>query len=363
MKMVFYGAGYFGKIALERCKQKKYKNRIIGFMDSNKIGEYCDLPILSWDELDIESVNVVITVQNPYTVNQIYHSLKRHRVKKIFWFLNLNWTDQEEDFLSAECVNASTWGECPIPQVEMHVSDCCNLNCKGCTHFSPIFEKTMPDFKKRLRDVELLKSKFSDVLQFSILGGEPFLNPDIIRYIEKIRKMLPNTYLQIVTNGLLLLELKEEIFLCMKENNIIVSISEYEPTHRKMGEIKEKLNQYKIPYIVRTYDSKQKFNKPLSLSETSKYPKCCISDGCVNIWNGKIARCPTLMYVSKFNEVFKKNLPTEGILNMEENCPSGDKLLEILKQEVPLCKHCISCDMKWSVCKKIPTWRDFAEED
>lgn len=89
------------------------------------------------------------------------------------------------------------------------------------------------------------------------------------------------------------------------------------------------MKKYRVSYIIRPYDSKQKFNIPLSLSDKSKYPPKCISNGCVNVWNGKIARCPTLMYVEKFNEVFHTDLPTEGIMQMRD-CPGWSKTVRAI---------------------------------
>ena len=83
------------------------------------------------------------------------------------------------------------------------------------------------------------------------------------------------------------------------------------------------------------------------------------SDGCITISDGKIARCPTLMYISKFNVYFGQDLPTEGIYSIEEYT-DGATLLEDMKKEVPLCRHCIKCDMDWSVCDKEIKIEDFA---
>lgn len=361
--MIFFGAGSYGKQAYKNFRENNYKNKLVGFMDSKKTGEYCGLSILPWEAVDVKSVAIVITIGNPFVVSEIYYQLKKHGVKNIYWFINQTYKkESEEDFLAAECICGNTWGDCILPQVEMHIADYCNLNCKGCTHFSPIFEKKLPDFETRIKDVLLLKSKFSDILYFSILGGEPFLNSDIIRYIEEIRNLLPDTYIQIVTNGLLLLGLEDEIFSCIRENKITVSISEYAPTHNRIKEIEEKLMSHQISYIIRPYDNKQKFNMPLSLSEQSKYPYKCISNGCVNIWNGKIARCPTLMYMEKFNEVFHTNLPTEGIMQMSD-CPDGFELLELLQKKVPLCDHCIEYPITWERCSGNPKVSDFAKLD
>lgn len=359
MNILFYGAGKFGKLALDKFKQWDEKEIILnGFMDSNKVGTYLQYPIIPIEKLQ-DTDAVVITIANPYIAIQIYYILRQKGVNYIYWFMNVE-VKNRRNFLSDTCTDMSKYGNYVLPQVEMHVADYCNLNCKGCTHFSPIFDKKFPDFKSRISDVKNLKEKFPYILQFSILGGEPFLNTQITMYITEIRKLLPDTYIQIVTNGLLIPKLENEIFECIRKNKIVVSVSEYAPTHKIIENIERKLNEFGVTYVIRDYDSKQRFNKPLSINENSQYPHQCISNGCVNIWDGKIARCPTLMYIERFNEVFKTRLPSEGIMNLCD-CPGGKELLEILKQEVPLCRYCVRNEMEWGQCGKNPMIEDFAD--
>jgi hypothetical protein len=83
----------------------------------------------------------------------------------------------------------------------------------------------------------------------------------------------------------------------------------------------------------------------------------------VTIADGKIGRCPTLMYIEKFNEVFHQNLPLDGIYKLSEYEGKGDVLLSELEKEVPLCKHCINNEMTWAVCGKEIRFEDFATEE
>jgi organic radical activating enzyme len=285
--------------------------------------------------------------------------LKKKGYKDIFWFQDKNEILLYENFFAEQCYNCKCWEGSVLPQVEMHIIDSCNLNCRGCTHFSPIFPNTLPDLNSRLSDVKQLKEKLSFIMRFYILGGEPFLNPEISDYIRGIREILPDTKLYIVTNGLLIERLSDEILQCIKDNQVWISISEYAPTHKKIDDICRILDRYKILYEIRGISSKEKFCLPLSLSDHSKYPRTCISNGCVTIWNGKIARCPQLMYISYFNNYFNVNLPENGVVSLE-SCMSDEKLLEFLKEEVPLCKHCVQNEIEWSICGKGAKLEDFA---
>lgn len=68
------------------------------------------------------------------------------------------------------------------------------------------------------------------------------------------------------------------------------------------------------------------------------------------------------MYITKFNEVFHTQLPAEGIISLEDPI-QGRELLDMLRKEVPLCRHCIKCDMKWDVCRGKECLEDFAVFD
>ena len=113
-------------------------------------------------------------------------------------------------------------------QLEFHLADHCNLNCKGCSHFSnlvpaPVFA----DKEQFIRDLKQLAACFSQIHNFYLLGGEPLLNSEIGDYITAIHKTFPYTRIIIVTNGLLLLSIKAPLIQIIKENHVHISISDY----------------------------------------------------------------------------------------------------------------------------------------
>ena len=362
MKTYIYGAG---NIALHIiAKMEKYKEEITGFIDSYKTGEYEGYPIILLEDVEKDS-NVVISVLNTNSILEIYQKLRLAGVSNIYWFYDTIQNDANNDnlgFLQKECLNLSGWGDVIMPHIELHISDKCNLNCRGCTHFSPLFDDVGAVLENKMADIKQLKKIFSAILRIDVLGGEPLLNPQLKEYIVELRRELPKTFIQIYTNGLLIPRLDKDVLQAIHDYNIGVSISEYYPTHQMIDKITSCLNQYGIRYRIAEYDGKQLFNKPISISENSKYPKKCISNGCITINDGLIARCPTLMYISKFNNYFNQKLPTDGIYRISDY-NDGKELLDDMKQEVPLCKHCIECDMKWSVCGLQKQLEDFAVED
>ena len=356
---VFWGAGNHGALAAEIFASNHSENeRIYGYIDSNKSNTFKEYKIVESEKT--VDYKLIITVDDTLLILDIIKTARKIGYKEIYWFTGIR-NSTTGEFITDYCDDCSNWGNLILPQAEMHIVDYCNLNCKGCVHFSPIFEKDFPDTYSRIRDIKILKDKFSHIIKFFLLGGEPFLNPEINTYITETRRILPNTMIQVVTNGLLIPQIDDNVLRVFHDNDIIVSISEYQPTYKMIRTITKRLEDNGVKYIIRTYDSKTVFNKPLSLLDNSIYEKKCISEGCVNIWNGMISRCPTLMYINKFNEVFGTELPNEGIYDLKEL--DGEQILEIINQTVPLCKHCVSNEIRWSSCGSSPRLEDFAERD
>ena len=98
-----------------------------------------------------------------------------------------------------------------VPYLETNLIDSCNLNCKGCTHFSVLFNQSeiypLETFRRDVRRI----SQVCDIRLFRLLGGEPLLLKNLDRYITIAREYLPKTDLRIVTNGLLIPQVSKKI--------------------------------------------------------------------------------------------------------------------------------------------------------
>lgn len=353
MKFMIYGAGTRGKRIIKMWGDAR-DCEIAGFFDKEKIGSVMGIPICSLADAQ-QDVPVVISLAKGQLAAEISRNLREAGFKKIYWYCENPYRDTfQGQLVDTEGRDAST-----LPYVEMHLSDMCNLNCRGCTHFSPLFHRVDADFASRMDDVKRLAGKVSHIMVFRLLGGEPFLNPEVGAYAEGIRKLLPWTRLDIVTNGLLVPKLSNEVLESLHYAEVVVDITEYPPTHEIVDEITKKLDDSGVKYTIGRLEGKSCFNKPLELVPSGKYPQKCISTGCVNLYKGKISRCPTLMYAFKLNETFGAQLPTEGIMNLDD-APSGTVLLKKLGETVPLCAHCVENPMPWGRCEGKPRICDFA---
>lgn len=344
MRIYIYGAGMRGREFLTVIKNCYAGDiSVEGFIDRAAAGLIEGYPVYRLSELQDKSAGIVIAAGYLHMVKEIHHTLQMAGFHNVWWFYGQQHRKAYRDLFSEQCVSCQEWGEDTLVHVEMHAMDGCNLNCVGCTHFSPIFGKTVPDTQSRLDDVKRLREKIPHIARFQILGGEPFLNPELCSYFE-IKNIYPHTQLGIVTNGLPLLKAPGAVLERLRDENIYIMISKYAPTSKYMDQIQQILDRYDIIYTIR--ENREKFNIPLSFEKGEKH---CISNGCINIWNGKIARCPTLMYITEFNKYFNTSFPEEGILSLEQSV-SGKELVNFLEKDVPLCSHCGRHEVDWDVC-------------
>lgn len=277
-------------------------------------------------------------------------------------YLYLAKTKSFNGFLDGECKKLPEDLDNVLLSLEMHVVDYCNLNCAGCVHFSPCFPKENPEFDVRIKDLEMMRRLFPRIIQLSLLGGEPLLSPDLLRYIEKSRELFPNAYIQLITNGLLLPKMTSDFFTLVREAHITIVISEYKPTSKILSAITDRLAREKTEYTVRGLQNKSVFNRSLSIRKDSVHEKYCLSNGCTAISDGYIARCPTLLYINRFNTFFKENLPSEGIYKIAD-FHNGKELKKRMEEKVPLCQYCVRDEMPWHICGTDISLEDFASLD
>lgn len=353
-----YGAGKRGKELLDVI-HTNYDDMVCikGFIDSQKKQgpdgkQICSINVIPKDSM------IVISISNYETTFAVVSELRKNGFQNIFWYNINNKRREYIDFFIEQCADCSSWKEDTLLHVEIHAMDACNLNCKGCTHFAPLFKKKKPDTATRVRNFELLSNKISSVVDLYIMGGEPLLNDELIDYIKAAKSAFPNSFIVIVTNGLLIPKCSDEFLDFICNENVCISISEYAPTHKIIDKIIEKLLKHNVIYNIREFDSKQVFNLPLSIEKTDE--RYCISKGCINIYDGKIACCPTLIYLPALNQRFGTDFPEDGIIDLSSDV-EGLELKEKLGQPVSLCDYCSKNEINWNVCSGMLDISDFVQ--
>lgn len=258
--------------------------------------------------------------------------------------------------------NGTAYSDKPLLQsLETNIVDDCNLNCKGCSHFSNLFERgaSVP-FDIYCKDLKQIADNVY-INQFNMLGGEAILSDRILEYIEYTRKLLPYTYIELISNGLLIPRQTEEFFLCCARNDITISISGYKPTLLLKSKIRDILEKYHIAYIFR--EDVKEFGKNIDLSGTAdrqEAVKRCRENKCHFFRYGKIYKCPFEALGNVFFEHFGLDVRLDGGTDIYEEDLNWETLIDKLKYEpVEACRYCGTEEkIEWEVSNQ-PTAEDW----
>ena len=253
-----------------------------------------------------------------------------------------------------------------LSYLEYHVADHCNLNCKYCTHYSPLVqEPVFTDLEKFKLDLQLLKERIDDIGVIRILGGEPLLNPQLSEFITYTRRLYPKAVITVVTNGLLIDRIDHNLIETMQRELAFFHISYYPPLEKKIGLIKQFLGENKIPFTISP--KIEKFNKTQILTESADedFFYSCFQATCTCLHDGKLSPCYAPFTTKYFNRAFGKELPENEGIDLRQ---SADMPLEDLKCSLlyPLerCKYCIEGKLyDWEVIGKNSKLEDWIEQD
>lgn len=250
-----------------------------------------------------------------------------------------------------------------LPYLEYHVADHCNLNCKYCTHYSPLVPRPVyTEYDKFAADLRQLKKHIIDIGVIRILGGEPLLNPELGRFIELTRELYPASIITVVTNGMLLDRLESGLIEVMKKNMAFFHISFYPPLKDRVQEIQKYLYEQEIPYTITPMITEFNKTQTMTPQENEDFFYSCFQASCTCLHEGKVAPCYAPFTTKYFNEAFGQELPMNEGVDLYDDGLTFPVLKAELLIPMQRCSYCISgkaCD--WEIIGKNSTLQDWVE--
>lgn len=228
-----------------------------------------------------------------------------------------------------------------LDYLEFHVSHVCNLNCKGCCHFSSLTKQKFPDFDEWNMGITRLHTIFPFIKRIHLLGGEPLINPELPRYAARTRDLYPDSIIEVVTNAILADRLTEEVIDVLRRAAIKVSVSAYPGVFDRATRGIEFLHAHGLLGSVHTATE---FTKMLTRErKTFPYRSIEYVCHCPNLVGTKLYACPIIAYLSDFNAYFHADFPmTGGCVDLADASMTVERLREELYRPFPLCDYCRS---------------------
>ena len=226
-------------------------------------------------------------------------------------------------------------------KLEINVTNRCNLSCKGCSHLSPICIQHNFDTEK----LRLSLNRLSDVFHCEtvrLLGGEPFLSPNLQEIINIVRESKICDSITIVSNGTLIND---------KHKDILCSVDVLEVSDHQTGiniEYIHELTKGACKLVVLDFEA---FREPYSEQGTTNsaltdqiYKTCLIANvwKCYNLEDGYFYKCPQAHTLKAI-----KNLSADGIdvLNTPDLKAALEKYITC-KSPLSACKYCLGATGK-----------------
>lgn len=294
---------------------------------------------------------ILVLDDMPYE-SEFYYDLHKEGYTNIDIMIKESSCYFENGLLSKKSVHTFDLSKKPLLKyIEMHVTDICNLKCKGCTHFASLFHKDETSYESFVQDITELSNKF-DVAVIRLMGGEALLNPRLAEYLNITRKKFPNSKLFLVSNGLLVARMTDKLCNSIKQNDITLNITVYKPTYDKIAEIEQFLSDRKISHFYGQGNSEcsatdviEKFHTCLTLSnnrtiEDSGFQNC-YGKYCWMLRNGMLSKCVYPLLCYKLNEKFHTNfITTDTDICVLKDITDGWKIVKSLADPIPFCKYC-----------------------
>lgn len=289
--------------------------------------------------------------ESPF-VNKMYYELYKLKIGKVYTINSeylplLGISESIEKIIT--CFDLQE--KALIGYLETHLFNKCNLNCKGCTHFSNIDDSSFMNIKKYEKNISKL-SKLYNINTFRLMGGEPLLNENLDEYIKATRKYFPNSNIDIATNGLLICKLNEDLIETLKKNNIVLKISLYLPTQKIKDEIEKVLNDNKILHFYgngcKQVDDEiliRDFHKCLTLKKQFDpiyNSNNCFARECWFLKGTLISKCATPLQIDILNKKYNTKFVVEenDYIDISKIKKSSWNDIEKLLSPMSFCSYC-----------------------
>lgn len=190
-----------------------------------------------------------------------------------------------------------------IFHITLTINQKCSLGCKCCTSYMneyPKHDRINIPLSRIERDIDTFFGAVDSVGSVTVMGGEPFLHPDISKIIKKLLQKDNIGLICIATTGTC--DISDEQLEGLSDKRVNVSFSNYEQSigegpKKKMYKNIEKMQQKNISYTVGVHMPEWIVPSTLySLGETveemtQKKQRCHHPPRCMMIKNGKLHPC------------------------------------------------------------------------
>lgn len=240
--------------------------------------------------------------------------------------------------------------------LELHVSHACNLACESCAHYSNQNHKGVLPLETG-REWLAAWSRRLMPRQFSLLGGEPCLNPRLADFVWLARETFPGSQIILVTNGFLLSRHPRlPVALHRTETALHISVHhESEEYQRRLAPVRELVADWECRWKIdvrwrpsfgswtRRYRGFGPDMKPYDDGDPEASWRNCPAKWCLQLHEGKLWKCPAIAYLGMQDRKYGLGpewRPYLGYEPLPPDCTDEELREFVARQTEPICGMC-----------------------
>ncbi len=187
-------------------------------------------------------------------------------------------------------------GKLNLKTIDVQVTEKCSLKCKDCSNLMQYYEKPIDsELNLLLKSIDKIMSCIDSLEEFRVLGGDPFMNKELYKIVnklvnyEKCKKVVVYTNAKFVPKG--------ENLNCLKNKKVVLDITDYGKHSWAAAQFIEVAKKENIAYTTFRCSTWQDCGRIMPYSNKSEnelehlFSNCCNSD-LVSLLHGKLYRCP-----------------------------------------------------------------------
>jgi organic radical activating enzyme len=239
-------------------------------------------------------------------------------------------------------------GVLKIKSVDIQITEKCSMKCKDCSNLMQYYTKPQDSEMDQLfKSIDNLMSVVDHVNEFRVLGGDPFMNKEMYKVVNKLSKFKNNSRIVIYTNATILP--KGEQLKCLKNEKVGLEITNYGALSRQHDALLELCDKEGIEYSTIKFDNWQDSGRIIPHSQksekeiTKQFNNCCNSD-LITLLHGNLYRCP---FSANGHNLRAFNEHVSGVIDLTKVYDSKESLKKMIKE---LCYNkkflnaCFSCN-------------------
>ena len=243
-----------------------------------------------------------------------------------------------------------------LETMEIHAAEHCNLNCKICSMFCGLVETCdFPCYQEFEEGIKQLKNFFPHIKKFRIIGGEPLLNPELDKYIRLIRNVYPYTDIRLISNGILVTKMSDQLIQTIIDNDVTFIVTQYISLKHSIDEINRFLSKTGIRYIVTEAVLEfQKIYNALGDSDIDEnFYRCHWKGSCATMYGTKIATCYVPFVIHYLSDKFNLAIEETGKIDLMEEGLTAQEIIKRMHTPFDMCRYCAPKG-NWTEWERLP---------